>query len=124
MKTFVSLALTLVLTASLLVGCGCTNQNMDTTSAPTVLPTNEEIWNSTEATTGTTTPSTDMTQTTDATSETNSTDETRGVNETEVQNHVNAHTEMMDKIRENENAGKSTEGNGNSRASRMMPGTR
>ena len=30
MITFVSLALTLVLTASCLVGCGCTNQNMDT----------------------------------------------------------------------------------------------
>ena len=124
MKTFVTLALTLVLTAATLIGCGCTNQKMDDPSAPTVLPTNEEIWNSTEATTGTTTPSTDMTQTTDATSETNSIDETRGVNETEVQNHVNAHTEMMDKIRENENAGKSTEGNGNSRASRMMPGSR
>jgi len=47
MKTFVTLALALVLTASCLVGCGCTNQNMDITTAPTVLPTNEEIWNST-----------------------------------------------------------------------------
>ena len=65
-----------------------------------------------------------MTEANQTTTATETTDETRGVNETEVQNHVNAHTEMMDKIRENENAGKSTEGNGNSRASRMMPGTR
>ena len=42
MKTFLTLALTLVLTASLFVGCGCTNRNIDNTSAPTVLPTNEE----------------------------------------------------------------------------------
>lgn len=116
MKTFVSLALTLVLTAACLVGCGCTNQNMDTTSAPTVLPTNEEIWNSTEATTHFTTEAT--------TAATDATESTGSVNETEVQNHVNAHTEMMDKIRENENAGNSAESNGNSRASRMMPGTR
>ena len=84
--------------------------------AATVLPTNEEIWNSTEATTHFTTEAT--------TAATDATESTGSVNETEVQNHVNAHTEMMDKIRENENAGKSTEGNGNSRASRMMPGTR
>jgi len=120
MKTFVSLALTLVLTASMLVGCGCTNQNMDNTSAPTVLPTNEEIWNSTEATTRATTESTVMTETTDATTGTDTTGESRGINETEVQNHVNAHTEMMDKIRENEKAGASAEGN----TSRMIPGSR
>lgn len=57
------LALALVLTAATLVGCGCTNQNMDNATNPTVLPTNEEIWNSTESTTrytteATTTPST------------------------------------------------------------------
>ena len=119
MKTFVSLALTLVLTASMLVGCGCTNQNMDTTPAPTVLPTNEEIWNSTEATTSHTTAPTTMTESTNATSGTDSTDETRNINETKVQNHVNDYTEMMDKILEQEKAGKSTENN-----SRMIPGSR
>jgi len=119
MKTFVALALTLVLTAATLVGCGCTNQNMDNTSAPTVLPTNEEIWNSTEATTRNTTEATTMTESTNATM-TDSTEESQGINETEVQNHVNAHTEMMDRIRENEKANKPTEGN----SSRMMPGTR
>lgn len=62
MKTFISLALTLVLSTSLLVGCGCTNQNMDTTSAPTVLPTNEEIWDTTEPSTRpTTAPTTEST---------------------------------------------------------------
>lgn len=44
MKKYVSLALALVLTASVLVGCGCTKQDMQNTSAPTVLPTNEERW--------------------------------------------------------------------------------
>ena len=102
MKTLVTLALTLVLTAACLVGCGCTNQNMDNTSAPTVLPTNEEIWNSSEATTANTTTETTMsTETTDATSMTDSTDETRGINETEVQNHVNAQQELNEKIKEN-----------------------
>lgn len=120
MKSFFTLALTLVLTASALVGCGCTNQKMDNTSAPTVLPTNEEIWNSTETTTGNTTEATTMTESTGTTAGTDTTEETRGVNETEVQNHVNAHTEMMDRIRENEKAGRSAEGN----TSRMVPGTR
>ena len=81
MKSILSLALTLVLTAATLVGCGCTNQKMDNTSAPTVLPTNEEIWNSTEATTRYTTESTILTETTETTSET--TDTTGGINETE-----------------------------------------
>ena len=67
MKTFLTLALTLVLTAALLVGCGCTNQNVDNTSAPTVLPTNEEIWNSTESTTRATTESTTVPMTTEGT---------------------------------------------------------
>lgn len=44
MKKISLLALTLVLTAALFAGCGCTNQRMDNTSAPTVLPTNEENW--------------------------------------------------------------------------------
>ena len=117
MKPFVSLALTLVLTASMLVGCGCTNQNMDTTSAPTVLPTNEEIWNSTESTTRSTTEATTMTETTAHTAGTDATEDTRNINETEVRNGVNAHTELMDKIREQEASGK-TAGNN----SRMIPG--
>ena len=120
MKTFAAIALTMVLTAATLVGCGCTNQNMDST--PTVLPTNEEIWNSTEATTRYTTESTILTETTETTSET--TDTTGGINETEVQNHVNAHTEMMDKIRSKENAATATEGTASSNARRMVPGTR
>ena len=124
MKTFVSLALTLVLTASLLVGCGCTNQNMDNTSAPTVLPTNEEIWNSTESTTRSTTETTSMTETTEDTILSESTGESRSINETEVQNHVNAHTEMMDKIGDKENTTTPSEGNGGNAASRSVPGTR
>ena len=124
MKTFVSLALTLVLTASCLVGCGCTNQNMENTSAPTVLPTNEEIWNSTEATTRQTTEATTGTETTDATNGTSTTDSTRSINETQVQNHVNAHTDRMDSIRDKEKTTTPSEGNMESRNSRMMPGTR
>ena len=122
MKTFVTLALTLVLTAATFVGCGCTKQKTDNTSAPTVLPTNEEIWNSTEATTRYTTESTLMTETTDAATDT--TDTTRGINETEVQNHVNAHTDTMEKIREREKAATATENNTGSNARRMVPGTR
>ena len=37
MKTLLTLMLTLVLTATLLIGCGCTNQKMDATTVPTVL---------------------------------------------------------------------------------------
>ena len=51
MKTLMAIVLTVVLTASLLTGCGCTNRNMDNKTEPTVLPTNEEIWNTTTATT-------------------------------------------------------------------------
>ena len=121
MKTFVALALTLVLTAACLVGCGCTNQKMDNTSAPTVLPTNEEIWNSTEATTR---PTTEATTGMETTNGTNATDESRGINETEVQNHVNAQQDLNEKIRENQNAGRASDGNGETGARRMMPGTR
>ena len=121
MKTLLSIMLVLVLTASLLVGCGCTNQKMDNTSAPTVLPTNEEIWDTTE-TTRTTTEAT--TNTTHSTIVTESTEETKGINETEVQNKVNAHTEMMDKIRENERSVSPTTGNTESPSSRMMPKNR
>ena len=39
MKKYSVLALVLVLTAALFVGCGCTNRNMDNTSAPTTMPT-------------------------------------------------------------------------------------
>ncbi len=53
MKQYASLVLCLVLTAALLVGCGCTNQKQDNanTSVPTVLPTNEEVWDTTNNTT-------------------------------------------------------------------------
>lgn len=62
MKKYACLALALVLTAAFLVGCGCTNQKMDETAAPTVLPTNEEKWSSTEPSTRpTTAPTTDST---------------------------------------------------------------
>jgi len=71
MKTLATLAITLVLTASLLVGCGCTNRNSDNTSAPTVLPTNEELWDSTETTTRATTESTTVPMTTDSTDSAN-----------------------------------------------------
>ena len=54
MKALFTIALTIVLTAALLTGCGCTNRNIEKTPEPTVLPTNEEIWNSTEATVKTT----------------------------------------------------------------------
>ena len=50
MKALFTIALTIVLTAALLTGCGCTNRNIEKTPEPTVLPTNEEIWNSTETT--------------------------------------------------------------------------
>ena len=120
MKTLLNMMLVLVLTASLFVGCGCTNQKMDNTSAPTVLPTNEEIW--TTETTHATTEAT--TSTTHSTIVTENTEETRGINETEVQNKVNAHTEMMDKIRENERSISPTTGNTESPSSRMISGTR
>lgn len=59
MKKYAILALCLVLTAAMMVGCGCTNRKMDETSAPTVLPTNEEVWDTTAPTTrATTEPST------------------------------------------------------------------
>ena len=120
MKTLLSMMLVLVLTASLFVGCGCTNQKMNNATTPTVLPTNEEIW-----TTETTRSTTEATiNTTDGTIVTETTEETKGINETEVQNKVNAHTDMMDKIRENERAVPPTTGNAESPSSRMMPGSR
>jgi hypothetical protein len=124
MKTFATLALTMVLTAAMLVGCGCTNQNKDNTSAPTVLPTNEEIWNSTETTTRATTEATTGMETTNGTTMTESTDASKGINETEVQNHVNAQQDLNEKIRENQKTAKNIEGNIENSARRMMPGSR
>ncbi len=39
MKTFLTLALALVLTAGLLIGCGCTNTGKDETTTPTGMTT-------------------------------------------------------------------------------------
>lgn len=61
MKQYASVLTALVLTASLFTGCGCTNQNMDTTSAPTVLPTNEEVWTNETTTAPTTRATTEAT---------------------------------------------------------------
>lgn len=65
MKKYAYLVLCLVLTTAVLVGCGCT-RNKETLPEPTVLPTNEEVWESThpttQATTEATAPSTDMTE--------------------------------------------------------------
>ena len=65
MKTYASLILILVLTAALLVGCGCTNKNKVGMSDPTVLPTNEELWESTAPTTRATTAPTAPSETHD-----------------------------------------------------------
>lgn len=74
MKKYCIFALVIVLTAALFTGCGCTNRNMDNTSAPTILPTTETTRATTEATTkATTEPITDMTS---APTGTNSTNET------------------------------------------------
>ena len=122
MKTFVTFALVLVLTASLLVGCGCTNRNMDSTSAPTVLPTNEEIWNSTETVTQSTSGATSSTETTGIVgSVTETTDATEN---TTIENKVNASSDLTNKLLEQEKAAKATEGNTGSSSSRMMPRTR
>ena len=60
MKKYTILTLTLVLTAVLLMGCGCTNQDMGTNSVPTVLPTNEEVQPTTRETSRPTTEATTM----------------------------------------------------------------
>lgn len=65
MRKLTPIVLTLVLTAALLVGCGCTNRNMETTTAPTVLPTNEEVWDTTETTAHPTVETTRPTETFD-----------------------------------------------------------
>lgn len=51
MKKYSIFVLVIVLTAALFTGCGCTNRNMDNTSAPTTLPTTEMTLPTTEATT-------------------------------------------------------------------------
>lgn len=58
MKKYSILVLTLVLTAALLVGCGCTNRNVGNSSTPTVLPTNGETLPSSRPTTGMTSEAT------------------------------------------------------------------
>ena len=58
MKKYGIFALAFVLTGALLVGCGCTNQDM-TDTTPTVLPTNEEVMPTTRETTQPTTESTE-----------------------------------------------------------------
>jgi len=58
MKKYTLLALALVLTASLLMGCGCTNRDMGADSVPTVLPTNEEVQPTTRETSRPTTEAT------------------------------------------------------------------
>lgn len=68
MKPFASLFMSLVLTAAMLTGCGCTNQNADMTTATTLLPTNEATtMPSTAATEMTTAPTTDGMQGTNET---------------------------------------------------------
>lgn len=67
MKKYSIFVLALVLTAALLVGCGCTNQNMGNTSEPTVLPTNEEVWTTDGTTEMTTIPTTTETMPKDTT---------------------------------------------------------
>lgn len=61
MKKYCVITLALVLTTVLLVGCGCTNRNMDNTSAPTVLPTNEEVWTNVPTTDATRVPTSNAT---------------------------------------------------------------
>lgn len=63
MKKFTIFALVFVLTGALMMGCGCTNQDMPNT-VPTVLPTNEEVMPTTRATTEATTEATTASTTT------------------------------------------------------------
>ena len=41
MKSFATLFTSLVLTAAMLTGCGCTNRNVDKTTPTTLIPTTE-----------------------------------------------------------------------------------
>lgn len=64
MKKYGIFALTLVLTAALFTGCGCTNPDA-VTSEPTLMPTTETTHVTTEATTrSTTVPTTEATTST------------------------------------------------------------
>lgn len=56
MKSFASLMMSLVLTAAMLTGCGCTNRNAGMTPPTTLLPTTEETTMPTAAPTQTTAP--------------------------------------------------------------------
>lgn len=89
MKKYSIFALTLVLTAALFTGCGCTNQDMEYTSTPTSMPTIATTAPTTEATTAPTTNATtestadrgngpleDSTQNTQSENGTSSTNET------------------------------------------------
>ena len=67
MKKYCILALTIVLTAALFTGCGCTNRNSGMTTPTTMLPTTEM----------TTVPTTVPTQPSTEPSGTNGTDETQ-----------------------------------------------
>ena len=116
MKTFVTLALTLVLAAAMLVGCGCTNRNTDNTSAPTVLPTNEELWNTTESTTRATTESTTAPMTTDGTETTTNGNGGNGI--------MDNTTETGGIMEGSNGTADVTEGPMSRSARRMMPGGR
>lgn len=64
MKKYSILAITLVLTAALFAGCGCTNQDPARNTVPTTMPTTaatETTHATTAPTTEHTTPSTDAT---------------------------------------------------------------
>lgn len=65
MKKICCLALTLVLTAALFTGCGCTNRNMGNATTPTAMPTTMPTIAPTEAptvpTTNETRPATEET---------------------------------------------------------------
>ncbi len=66
MKSFATLFTSLVLTAAMLTGCGCTNRNVDKTTPTTLIPTTEM----------TTAPTTQATETIHPTETFGSTDET------------------------------------------------
>ncbi len=70
MKKYTIFALTLVLTAALFTGCGCTNQDMDMTTVPAALPTTYATTETTHATVPTTHATTPTTRaTTESTTE-------------------------------------------------------
>ena len=71
MKSFATLFTSLVLTAAMLTGCGCTNRNVDKTTPTTLIPTT--LIPTTEMTTA---PTTQAAETTHPTETFGSTDET------------------------------------------------